>query len=254
MSEMLGAGREASLARTFVTIADTLVDNYDVTDLFDQLTVACVELLGATTAGLMLADHDGRLQLAASSNEQMRALETLELTHSEGPCVECYRTGQPITADLRDPATAQRWPRFTVEALRSPFATAQALPMRLRGQTIGALNLFHTDASRIDDHNTSLAQALADVATIALLQRRALSVRETLSEQLQEALNARIVIEQAKGVLAERGQLDVDQAFDLLRRFCRSARLPLTETARDIVTGRRDPDDVLATRWPGTPD
>jgi GAF domain-containing protein len=237
---------------TFVMLADTLVDEFDVSDLFDRLTGACVELLGAATAGLMLLDQHGSLQLMASSSEAMRALELFEMSHDQGPCMDCYAGGQPVSADLRTDEAGERWPQFTAEALRQSVTAVQALPMRLRGKTIGALNIFHTTGSRLDDHDTALAQALADIATIALLQRRALTSSELLSEQLQEALNDRIVIEQVKGLLAERGQLDIDAAFHLLRQYCRSARLPLTRTARELLTGERDPDDVLARRWPHT--
>jgi GAF domain-containing protein len=245
--------REAALARTFVMLADTLVDEFDVTDLFDRLTGACVELLGAATAGLMLVDQHGTLQLMASSSEAMRALELFEMSHDQGPCMDCYASRQPVSTDLRSVDAANRWPQFTAEALRQSVTTVQALPMRLRGQTIGALNIFHTVGAQLDDHDVALAQALADIATIALLQRRALTSSELLSEQLQEALNDRVIIEQVKGLLAERGQLDVDSAFGLLRQYCRASRLPLTRTARQIISGERDADDVLARRWPRTP-
>jgi GAF domain-containing protein len=245
--------REAILAKTFVMLADTLVDDFDVTDLFDRLTGACVELLGAATAGLMLVDQHGTLQLMASSSEAMRALELFEMSHDQGPCMECFANRRPVSADLRTTEAANRWPQFTAEALRQSVTAVQALPMRLRGQTIGALNIFHTVGARLDDHHTGLAQALADIATIALLQRRVLNSSELLSEQLQAALNDRVVIEQVKGLLAERGQLDVDGAFKLLREYCRASRLPLTRTAREILAGNRDPDDVLARRWPRTP-
>jgi GAF domain-containing protein len=245
--------REATLARTFVMLADTLVDDFDVTDLFDRLTGACVELLGAAAAGLMLVDQHGALQLMASSSEAMRALELFEMSHDQGPCMDCYANGQPVSADLHSVEAATRWPQFTAEALGQSITAVQALPMRLRGQTIGALNIFQTTGARLEVHDTALAQALADIATIALLQRHALTSTELLSEQLQEALNDRVVIEQVKGLLAERGQLDVDLAFGLLRGYCRASRLPLTRTAREIVTGERDADDILARRWPAAP-
>src|SRR3954447_2398621 len=228
--------REAILAKTFVMLADTLVDDFDVTDLFDRLTGACVELLGAATAGLMLVDQHGTLQLMASSSEAMRDLELFEMSHDQGPCMECFANREAVSADLRTTEAANRWPQFTAEALRQSVTAVQALPMRLRGQTIGALNIFHTVGARFDDHDIALAQALADVATIALLQRRLLSSSELLSEQLQVALNDRVVIEQVKGLLAERGQHDVDAAFTLLREYCRASRLPLTRTAREMLT------------------
>jgi GAF domain-containing protein len=249
MSEDSTPGREAALAHTLVTIADTLVSEFDVADLFDRLTSACVDLLGAATAGLMLADHHGNLQLMASSSDAMRELELYEMRHNEGPCLDCYARREPFAIDLRDDDAARRWPQFTPRALRMSFTGVQALPMRLRGDTIGALNIFHTERGVFDEDDTKLAQALADIATIAILQRRALSSSELLAEQLQRALNDRIVIEQVKGLIAERGRLDIDAAFTLLRDFCRASRLPLTATARELISGERDLDDLLASRW-----
>jgi GAF domain-containing protein len=184
----------------------------------------------------------------ASSSEAMRDLELYEMSHEEGPCLDSYANKQPIAVDLRSDEAAARWPQFTPEALRMSFVGVQALPMRLRGQTIGALNVFHTHTDRLNAHDTALAQALADIATIAIMQHRALASTELLAEQLQTALNDRIVIEQAKGLLAERGGLEIDQAFAVLRDFCRSSRLPLTATARALVAGERDLDAVLARR------
>jgi GAF domain-containing protein len=238
--------REGLLTRTIVTIADTLVREFDMSDLFDRLTNACVELLGAATAGLMLADHHGTLQLVASSSDAMRRLELFEMTHGEGPCLDSFASHQQVAVDLASDEAERRWPRFTGEARRMSFVGVQALPMRLRDETIGALNVFHTDAQRLSRHDTSLAQALADVATIAILQHRALASSELLAEQLQTALNDRIVIEQAKGLLAERGHMKVDEAFAVLRDYCRSSRLPLTRTARELVAGEGDLNAVLA--------
>ncbi len=249
MGEDSAAGRESALAHTLVTIADTLVSEFDVADLFDRLTSACVDLLGAATAGLMLADHHGNLQLMASSSDAMRELELYEMRHNEGPCLECFANRQALAADLRADDAARRWPQFTPRALAMSFTGVQALPMRLRGDTIGALNIFHTERSGFDANDTDLAQALADIATIAILQRRALSSSELLAEQLQRALNDRIVIEQVKGLIAERGRMEIDAAFTLLRDFCRGSRLPLTATARELISGDRDLDDVLSSRW-----
>ncbi len=248
-----GPGREASLARTLVAIADTLVTDFDIADLFDRLTAACVDLFGAASAGLMLVDRDGAPQLMSSSSADTRDLELFEIHHREGPGLDCYAARQALAVDLAGPDAAVRWPAFTAEARRRGITGVQALPMRLRGETIGALNLFHTATARLDEHTTELAQALADIATVAILQSRALSGSELLAEQLQTALNDRIVIEQAKGLLAERGRIDVDQAFTALRDYCRATRRLLTETARALVTGDHDPDDVLAHRWPASP-
>jgi GAF domain-containing protein len=253
MSSAGGFDRESSLAQTFVHLADTLVRDFDITDLFDRLTSACVELLGAATSGLMLADSQGRLQLMASSSAAMRTLEEYEVSSGEGPCLDAYANHRRISVDLRDAFAERSWPRFRRHALEMGFTGVQALPMRLREDTIGALNVFHTGTGRLDEHDTALAQALADVATIAILQHRTLSNSQELAGHLQIALNDRIVIEQVKGLLAERGRLDVDEAFARLRDYCRTTRLPLTRTARELVNGERDPDDVLAFRQPKSP-
>jgi transcriptional regulator with GAF, ATPase, and Fis domain len=240
--------RETALAQTMVTIADTLVSEFDVADLSDRLTRACVDLLGAAAAGLMLADHHGDLQLMGATSDAMRELELHELRHQEGPGLDCFANGGPLALGLRDDEAAWRWPRFTQRALRMSFTGVQALPMQLRGDTIGALNVFHTEATGFDGAEIELAQALADAATIAILQRRALSSSELLAAQLQRALNDRVVIEQAKGLIAERGRIEIDAAFTLLRDFCRASRVPLTATARELISGDRDLDDVLAGR------
>jgi GAF domain-containing protein len=245
MSFVERSDRESSLAQTFVLLADTLVSEFDVTDLFDRLASACVDVLGAAAAGLMLADGDGHLHLTASSSDAMRVLEEFEAEVGEGPCFDAYARREAVSHELSDEAARQDWPRFTQAALRSGFTGVQALPMRLRAETVGALDVFHTGVELLTAHDTALVQALADITTIALLHHRALRDSQELAGHLQIALNDRIVIEQAKGLLAERGRLHVDAAFVLLRNYCRSAQLPLTRTARELVEGRRSADQLL---------
>ena len=195
--------REAMLARTLVELADTLVADFDVVELLTLLADRCVDVLDVGAAGLMLAAPDGDLRVMASSSETMRVLELFELQAEEGPCLDCYRTGQPVVnQDLA--AVDGRWPRFAAEALAAGFHSVHALPMRLRGTVIGALNLFHIDPGEMRQADVDAAQALADVATIAILQHRATLEAQVLNEQLNQALNSRIVIEQAKGMVAER--------------------------------------------------
>jgi GAF domain-containing protein len=225
------------LATTFVELADSLVDEYDVIELLQTLTERCVELLGVDAAGLLLGDQRGLLQVAASSSEQVRLIELFELQNHEGPCLDCYTEGRPIgVAQLSD--GNERWPRFAVEASSAGFDAVHALPLRLRGQTIGALNLFWTRPADVHLDDLRVAQALADVATIAILQERLTRSRELLAGQLQAALNSRVVIEQAKGVLAERGGLDMTAAFYLLRRTARTSNRRLAEVATEVVEGR----------------
>ena len=226
--------REALLARTLVELADTLVDDFDVVELLTLLADRCVEVLDVAAAGLMLASPDGDLRVMASSSEAMRVLELFELQADEGPCVDCYRTGEPD----REPRPARtidgRWPRFGPKAVEAGFRSVHALPMRLRGQTIGALNLFRVDEGPMRDADVVAAQALADVATIAILQHRAVHDAQVLNEQLTQALTDRIVIEQAKGVVAERAGLDMEQAFARLRRHARNHNLRLTDVAQAV--------------------
>jgi transcriptional regulator with GAF, ATPase, and Fis domain len=227
---------ERQLAEAFVELADTLVDDFDVMDFLHQVTVRCAQLLGVSAAGVMLTDQRGALRVVAASTEKTRLLELLQLQTDQGPCPECFHTGQPIAvADLT--TATDRWPRFVAEARQSGFASVHALPMRLRTDVIGALNLFDTQPGALDQDTIRLGQALADVATIGLLQARAIRHRETLAEQLQTALNNRVLIEQAKGVISERRHLDMDQSFTLLRGTARTSNRRLSELARAVVDG-----------------
>jgi transcriptional regulator with GAF, ATPase, and Fis domain len=236
--------RERRLTETFVTLADTLVDDFDVVELMQTLVEESVNLLDAQAAGLVLADQRGGLQVMASSSERSRLLELFQVQNDEGPCLECYRTGEQIlVGDIS--AEAGRWPKFTPEAARQGFASVHSLPLRLRTETIGALNLFHAQAGSLLEEDIRVGQALASVATIGILQERAIQRTELLSEQLQRALNSRVIIEQAKGVLAERGALDMDVAFASLRGYARSHNLRLAELARGVVEATIDTSDIL---------
>jgi GAF domain-containing protein len=228
--------REDLLSRTFVELADTLVDAFDVVDLLTLLVDRCVEILDVSAAGLMLVAPEGDLRLAASSSEAMRVVELFELQSQEGPCLDCYRTGQPVlNEDLA--AADSRWPNLAPVALDAGFRSVHALPMRLRGRTIGALNLFRTDLGSFEATDAVAGQALADVATIALLQHRATLEAQVLNQQLNDALNSRILIEQAKGMLAERASLDMDQAFARLRNHARNHDLRLADVAQSFIEG-----------------
>lgn len=237
----VGASRERGLLRAFVEAADTLVDDYDITDMLHQLAVHCVELLDAAAAGFMLSDQRGSLQVIASSTERTRLLELFQIQADEGPCLDGFRTGELVLVpDLAD--AADRWPNFAPEALQEGFRSVHAVPMRLRHQVIGALNLFGSRPGLLDEQDLSVARALADVATIAILQERAVRNSEVLTEQLQTALNNRITIEQAKGVLAHARNVNMDQAWELIRDHSRSTRTRAGEIAHQLVTGHLRPD------------
>lgn len=221
------------LARTLVALADSLVADFDVVELLTLLAHRCVDVLDVAAAGLMLVAPDGDLRVVASSSETARVLELFEVQSDEGPCVDCFRTGQPIlNVALGD--VGARWPHFGPKAVDAGFGSVHALPMRLRDQTIGALNLYCIGDRPMEETDLAAAQALADVATIAILQHRTVRNAQLLNEQLTEALNTRIVIEQAKGVVAERADVDMEQAFARLRRYARSHNLRLTDVAQAV--------------------
>jgi transcriptional regulator with GAF, ATPase, and Fis domain len=208
--------RERQLVETFVEVADTLVDDFDVIDFLHTLAERCVQLLDVDAAGLMLIDQRGHLHAAASSTENARLLELFELQSDAGPCVDCCRTGLPVVNAGLD-ANAARWPKFAEAARATGFVEVHALPMRLRETVIGALNLFCSTPGVLSDADIRTGQALADVATMGILSQRSLAQAELLAAQLQAALTSRIVIEQAKGALAERRRISVDEAFNVLR-------------------------------------
>jgi transcriptional regulator with GAF, ATPase, and Fis domain len=224
------------LSDTFVELTDTMVVGFDVIDFMHVLTNRSVELLDVSAAGLLLADPRGELRVVAASSEAARLLELFQLQNDEGPCLECFRSGQPVqVADLA--AVAHRWPQFAPAAGQAGFGAVQALPMRLREQVIGALNLFRAAPGTFDPAVIRVGQALADVATISLLQERNMRHSDSLNEQLQTALNSRVIIEQAKGKLAERLGLDMDQAFSLLRESARTSNRRLSDLAQAFVNG-----------------
>jgi GAF domain-containing protein len=228
------------LAKVFVSVADTMVDDFDVVDLLYELVTRSVDLFGATAAGLLLSDEAGTLRVATASSEGARLLELFQIQHQEGPCLDCFRSGKPVRTERLD-TEVTRWPTFASAATDQGFVGVLALPMRLRGQVIGALNLLSEhSAPPIAVEEIPLAQALADVATIAIMQDRLARSREMLAEQLQVALNSRVLIEQAKGALATRLDVDHDEAFALIRARARGNRRRLTEVAEEVIN--TDPD------------
>jgi hypothetical protein len=238
------------LSDTFIELADTMVADFDVIDFLHLLTDRSVTLLGASAAGVMLADPRGELRVAAASTEEAGLLELFQLQNDQGPCLECFRTGRAVTAtDLAGPAP--RWPRFAQASAQAGFRTVEALPMRLRDQVIGALNLFRTEPSPLRPADLRIGQAMADVATIGLLHERNVRRSDTVAEQLQAALNSRVVIEQAKGKLAERLSIDMDRAFKMLRDYARNSNQRLTDVARDFVDGATADFPPAARRQPG---
>jgi GAF domain-containing protein len=235
-SSTAAGDREGRVSRAFVSLADTLVEGYDVIDLLDRLVGHSVALLAADAAAIMLVDPSGRLQAVASSSQDADLMELLQLQVEQGPCVECFHTGAPVSvADLSQ--ATRRWPRFANAATHQQmYSSVHAVPLRLRGQAIGALNLFHREPGALPTADLQLAQAFADVATIGILSERAIHDTQVLNVQLQTALNSRVIIEQAKGVIAHQGQISMDAAFARLRRYARDNNERLVEVARKIAS------------------
>jgi transcriptional regulator with GAF, ATPase, and Fis domain len=225
----------ARLAHALVELADTLVHDFDLVAFLQTLSDRCVDLFELSSAGVMLQDQQAVLQVMASSDERGRTLELMELQNQEGPCLDAYRLREPVQASGDD--AAGRWPVFTEHARSAGYRSFAALPLRLREQTIGALNMFSEHDRLIDPTDLSGAQALADVATIGLLNERTLREARLVAEQLQHALTSRVVLEQAKGFIAVRLDYDVDEAFAVMRDYARSHNLRLSDIARQIVDG-----------------
>jgi hypothetical protein len=238
--------RYERLATAFVGLADTLVADYDVVELGQQLVDSAMNLLPITAAGLLLGDSAGGLHVFAASSEQTRLLELLQVEADIGPCLEAYRSGKQVHADLETEGS-ERWPKFAERAAEYDFRAVTALPLRLRNERVGALNLFRNGTGEMPVADVSVAQALADVATVGILHQRILNRSEMDNQQLQTALNTRLIIEQAKGVLAERGSLDMDRAFNLLRAHARRTNQRLADLARAVVGGA-DTTAILAQR------
>lgn len=222
------------LARVFVEMADTLVDEFDLIEFLQMVTLKASDLVGARAAGLLLGDSRGRLQLMAASDERAELVELFQVQNLEGPCQDCYSQGEAVVnADLAE--AADRWPGFAPLAVSAGFTSVHAFPLRLRRQVLGALNLFGGEAGQLSVEDAGVVQGLADIASIGLLNERAIRRGEVLTEQLQSALNSRIVIEQAKGALAQIHDESPDEAFARLRDYCRRNQRRLGEVAREVV-------------------
>jgi GAF domain-containing protein len=237
--------REQRIVETFVELADTMVDDFDLVEFLHHLVERSLELLDCAEVGLLLANAAGTLQVMASSSERSEALELLQSRNEEGPCFECYRDSIPVVSeDLA--GDLGRWPAFAPAALSQGIKSVHAIPMRVRGETIGALNLFRSAPGSLAERDVPLGQGMADIAAVALLQERAMRETRGVVQQLQGALNSRVLIEQAKGVLAERGHVSIEAAFASIRVYARDHNRRLSDVARDVIDGRVDASQLAA--------
>lgn len=228
--------REQQVLDTFVDLADTLTSDYDVSEFLRMLVSRCAELLDVSTGGVLLEATKEHLQLAAALSPEMEALEQAELDNRDGPCHEAYRTGEPVLADDLDRSdAAERWPTVVERMRDMGLKAVYAFPLRLRGDRIGALNLYRDRTGDFDDDDVRLAQAFADVAAIGILQERKVTRAERRAEQLQQALDSRVLIEQAKGIVSAERNVSVEEAFERIRRHARSNNRKLHDVARAIV-------------------
>lgn len=232
--------REDLIADAFVELADSLVTGFDVTDFLDRVVIRAVELLDAQAAGIMLVDAHGQLQVLAASSHDVRLLELFELQGDSGPCLDSFRTGQSVTPPDRA-AMQSSWPVFAARAEEVGYSSVQAVPLRLRDEVIGAMNVFRVAEGALVGSQLKLARALADVASVALISERTISARELMADQLQEALNSRVLVEQAKGMLAERTGVGVDEAFARMRDHARRSGRSLRDVAAAVVRNRGVP-------------
>ena len=244
--------RERDVLRAFVDLSSGLVDDYDMIEMLSKLTAHCATLLDIASAGLLLADGQGSLHLAAASSERTAHLELFQLQRDEGPCLDCYHSGAPVSVpDLE--AEQERWPQFSQAALGAGFKSVHAVPMRLRGTVIGALNLFGDNVGSLENDDLDLAQTLAHVACVAIVNEKSAADRTTINTQLQHALTSRIALEQAKGVIAHSGGLEIDDAFTVLQRYARDHSRKLSAVATDVVNRKLRADALLQHTSPSSP-
>lgn len=245
------ATRQALTAATFVEIVDTLVGEFDVIDVLTVLTSRCVELLAASAAGILLVDTNHDLRVVGASTEAIQLLELFQIQNDEGPCLDCFNSGDVVLHSDID--VVSRWPSFGAECTRAGFSSVCAVPLRLRARVIGCLNMFISGSGGLSRSDVALAQALADVASIAIIQDQSTRHRAIREGQLRHALDSRIAIEQAKGIIAERNRLDMDDAFKRLRTLARNSNRGLTDVAEAIIAGSVTAADVVPAAPPPPP-
>jgi GAF domain-containing protein len=235
------ASSDQPFVDTLAAFADTLVSDFDISELFYRLVGACVDLAGADEAGLLLMDREGKLGIAATTSESTHLVELLQLQTQEGPCLDAFRSGEPVrTGYLASTEAAREWPEFARQATAAGFHSVVAVPMRLQEKILGSLNLFRFHPGEVSDREIKAAQTLADLASVAIIQDRVVDSAREVIDQLQNALDSRVSIEQAKGILAERAKLDLNDAFERIRAYARSNNLRLSEVSARICSGELD--------------
>ncbi|MET8468852.1 GAF and ANTAR domain-containing protein [Streptomyces sp. NPDC006422] len=241
--------RDERLARAFLELADTLTDGFYLVDFLHVLTDHMLALLDVTAIGVVMVDAQGRMVDVTASTHTAHQLEEAQIEFDEGPCKDSCRTHEQVgPVDLTGPGASERWPRFTETARAAGFTAVAALPLRLREEVIGAVNVFHARRDALHPAGLRLGQALADAATIGILHQRLSQDQAERVGQLQTALNSRIIIEQAKGCLGARLDIAPDAAFARLRSYARARRTPLTRLSQQVVDGRVQAQEFASPR------
>lgn len=236
--------RETRVLHAVVSLVDSLLDDFDVVELLTDLTERCTQLLDISAAGLLLADPYRHLHLMAATSQRTRELELFQLQSDEGPCLDCYAGGEPIS--IADLATEhQRWPRFAPAAADAGFVSVHAVPLRAVGTALGALGLFGNHAGDLDDADLLVAQSLAHIASVAILQEHS-PTPTSVPSKLRTATTNQIVVEQAKGYLREYFDIPIAEAFVLLRRYAHAHGPHLTDVARRLIGDSGARPDILA--------
>lgn len=226
-------GRETDIVQSLIRMADTLVSDYDPIALLTDLAESCVRILDVDAAGVSLGE-DSTLRFVAASSETMEMMELYQIERHEGPCFDAYSTGMAVaTSDLE--TNRSRWPKWAAKALESGYQAAAAFPLRLRDETIGALNIYSSRIRELNKRDVDVGRGLADMATIGLLHEGVVTRNRVVQDQLQFALDSRVVIEQAKGMLAERHGILHQDAFDRIRNHARKSGLRLRDVAAGVV-------------------
>jgi transcriptional regulator with GAF, ATPase, and Fis domain len=222
-----------SVTQAFAEVTAALTSGRDVTDTLDRLVRDSAEVLGAQAVGLLIKVNEDELELLSATSHQIAELELFQIQHDTGPCIEAIRTGSAVTAASQDDIRV-RWPRVGAAIAAAGYTTVRAYPLCWRGRAIGALNTFHTREKPAAEDTGQIGQALADIATTVIIQASALTA-EQIAERVQEVLQARTLIEQAKGVLAYTRGVDMAMAYDLLRHLAADRRATITDTAASVI-------------------
>ena len=227
-----------SLAEAFAELVEATVGEYDVHELMQVLVDRCVGVLDVAASGLLVANGGSGLKVMAASDHRAELLELFQIQNDEGPCLDCYRSGEAIVAEAPK-GGLDRWPRFARACVNAGFSSVTAVPMRVNGTVFGGLNLFGTAEQPAPGIGTAgVAQAMARVAAIVIEKDRVSHERATLIGQLETALESRVAIEQAKGILANHLDIDLNDAFERMRHRARSSRRLLRDVAAEVIANR----------------